>query len=126
MSGRVVHFELPADDLDRARQFYADAFGWQLLSMPDMGYTLITTTPSADTGPLEPGAINGGMLARQAPITAPLIVIEVADIDDALARVEQLGGKTAIGRLAVGEMGFAAYFNDPEGNLVGLWQNRTG
>jgi uncharacterized protein len=122
MNGRVVHFELPADDVERARDFYHEAFGWQLQSMPEMGYTLVTTTPTGDQGPIEPGAINGGMLAREAPFTAPVIVIEVDDIEEALAQVEKLGGKTVIGRQAVAEMGFTGYFHDPDGNLIGLWQ----
>ncbi|HWH00376.1 MAG TPA: VOC family protein [Pilimelia sp.] len=123
MSGRVVHFEVPVDDAERARAFYGEAFGWQLQSMPQMSYTLVTTTPSGDAGPMEPGAINGGMLARQGPIQSPVIVIEVSDIDAALARVEQLGGRTALGRQAVGDMGFSAYVHDTEGNLIGLWQS---
>jgi predicted enzyme related to lactoylglutathione lyase len=122
MSGRVVHFELPADDEERARAFYAEAFGWNLAPMPEMSYTLITTTPSGDAGPLEPGAINGGMARRGGPISMPVVTIEVDDVDGALATVERLGGKTVQGRNAVGEMGFTAYFEDPEGNVVGLWQ----
>src|SRR5262245_52648808 len=62
MSGRVVHFEIPYDDGDRARAFYQAAFGWQLMSLPDMGYTLAMTGPSGDQGPTEPGFINGGMM----------------------------------------------------------------
>jgi uncharacterized protein len=123
MSGKVVHFEIPADDVERAQRFYGDAFGWQLQSLPDMGYTLVTTTPSDENGPTEPGGINGGLLARQAPITAPVITIEVDNVEDALTQVEKLGGRTALGRQAVGDMGFSGYFYDPEGNLVGLWEN---
>ncbi len=124
MSGRVVHFELPADDLDRARGFYREAFGWRTDTAPEMDYVMVSTTPTLDNGmPAEPGAINGGMLPRRGPVTAPVITIEVDDIDAALARVESLGGKTARGRQAVGDMGFSGYFVDPEGNLVGLWQS---
>ena len=123
MSGQVVHFEIPADDVARAEEFYRAAFGWQISSMPGMGYSLVTTTPSGDRGPLEPGAINGGMLARQEPITAPVVVIEVDDIDAALSQVTDLGGDVVRGREPVGDMGFAAYFRDTEGNVVGLWQN---
>jgi predicted enzyme related to lactoylglutathione lyase len=66
MNGQVVHFEIPADDVERARGFYREAFGWQLAPVPDMDYTMVTTTPSGPEGmPTEPGAINGGMLARQ-------------------------------------------------------------
>jgi len=123
MSGQVVHFEIPVDDMGRAQDFYRDAFGWQLTSMPEMRYTLASTTPAGPDGrPNEPGAINGGMLARQGPITAPIVTIDVDDIDDALATVEKLGGKAVISRQAVGEMGFSAYFTDTEGNLIGLWQ----
>lgn len=121
---KVVHFELPADDVERAQAFYREAFGWQLTSMPGTGYTLVTTTPTgADGAPSEPGGINGGMLARTGPITAPIITVGVDDIDAALATVERLGGKIALGRQPVGAMGFSAYFVDPEGNVVGLWQN---
>jgi hypothetical protein len=125
MSGQVVHFEIPADDLARAQEFYRAAFGWQINSMPGMDYSLVTTTPSGDRGPLEPGAINGGMLARQEPVTAPVVVIEVDDIDMALGQVEGLGGKVVRGRDPVGDMGFAAYVQDTEGNTVGLWQSAT-
>jgi len=120
----VVHFEVPFDDGERAQTFYREAFGWSLASMPGMGYTLATTGPADESGrPAEPGSINGGMLARQGPITGPVIVLGVEDLDDALARVEKLGGKVAIGRQPVGDMGFAAYVHDTEGNLIGLWQN---
>jgi uncharacterized protein len=124
MSGKVVHFEIPADDVERAQGFYRDAFGWEINPMPEFNYAMVTTTPADETGmPAERGAINGGMLARQGPITSPVITIGVDDIDAALARVEQLGGKTVLARQAVGDMGFTAYFADPEGNLLGLWQN---
>jgi predicted enzyme related to lactoylglutathione lyase len=122
MTGRVVHFEIPYDDDDRARAFYERAFGWQLVPLPEMGYTLVTTGPSGEQGPTEPGFINGGMLARQAPFTAPNIVIDVTNIEDALAAVNAAGGTTVSERQAVGEMGFTAYFTDSEGNLVGLWE----
>ncbi len=123
MGNRVVHFELPADDIERARTFYREAFGWAVSSMPGMGYTLLGTTPSgADGAPTEPGAINGGMLERQAPITAPTITVHVDDIDEALRRIEELGGKTVRDKQPVGAMGFAAYFTDSEGTVVGLWQ----
>jgi uncharacterized protein len=123
MSGRVVHFEIPAEDLGRAESFYRDAFAWEINSIPGMGYTLVSTTPSTENGPSEPGAINGGMLERQAPVTAPVITIEVEDIDGALKAIEGLGGRTVRERMPVGDMGFAAYFEDTEGNVLGLWQN---
>jgi uncharacterized protein len=123
MSGRVVHFEVPFDDGDRARRFYADAFGWQLMEMPEMSYTIVMSGPSDDSGPTEAGFINGGMLPReQAATTGPVLVIDVASIEDALARIGELGGSPVVGKTPVGDMGFAAYFTDPEGNVVGLWE----
>ncbi len=127
MSGKIVHFEIPFDDQDRASAFYAKAFNWQLASMPGMGYTLVTTGPSNEaTGPTEPGYINGGMLQRQDPVTSPVLVIDVSDIDATLAQIGELGGSTVRGKEPVGDMGFAAYCTDSEGNLIGLWENAAG
>jgi hypothetical protein len=120
----VVHFELPADDVERASAFYREAFGWTLTAMTGMDYTLATTADTdAEGRPTEPGTINGGVSARREPITAPVITLRVDDIDAALARVEQLGGKTVQSRQAVADMGFTGYFSDSEGNVVGLWQD---
>ena len=124
MSGRVVHFEIPFDDGDRAREFYAKAFGWNITHVRDMDYTLVSTGPtSQEQGPTEPGYIGGGMLQRSELSQAPVITVDVDDIDATLAKVEQLGGKVVRPKAEVGQMGFSAYFNDPEGNLTGLWQN---
>ncbi|MET0324368.1 MAG: VOC family protein [Ilumatobacteraceae bacterium] len=126
MAGRVVHFEIPADDVSRAQGFYEQAIGWSMSSMPGMGYTLLGTTPTDDTGmPSEPGSINGGMFERVDDIATPVIVIDVDDIDAALTTIESSGGKTVRPREPVGTMGFAAYFTDSEGNLLGLWQTAS-
>jgi hypothetical protein len=121
---KVVHFEVPFDDGERATTFYREAFGWDLNSMPQFQYTMVTTTETDEQGrPREAGGINGGMLHRQGPITAPIITIGVDDLDEAIAKIEKLGGTMAIGRQPVGSMGFSAYFHDTEGNLIGLWQS---
>ena len=123
MSGRVVHFEIPVDDGERARSFYKEAFGWQLQEMPGMDYTLVLTGPSSDEGPTEPGFVNGGMLARSAAAApGPVVVVDVESIDVALERVTELGGSTVLGKQPVGGMGFTAYVRDPEGNVIGLWE----
>ena len=123
MSGRVVHFEIPADDMDRAVEFYRAAFGWDIRPMPEMDYVMLMPTPISDEGmPVEAGSINGGMFKRDAKLAHPIVTIDVADIDAALEKVASLGGSTALPKQVVGEMGFAAYFTDSEGNLMGLWQ----
>ncbi len=122
MSGRIVHFELPFDDETRARTFYGEMFGWDLQSYPDLDYTMVSTGPSGDRGPTEPGFINGGMARRSENFTAPTVVVDVDDIEATLGEVESRGGTVLTGKSPVGEMGWSAYFRDPEGNVVGLWQ----
>jgi predicted enzyme related to lactoylglutathione lyase len=124
MSGRIVHFEIPFDDGERARAFYRDAFGWQTQEMPEMNYTSVMSGPVTEQGmPSEPGYINGGMFQRTPDFpSSPVITVDVDDIDAALKTIESLGGSTAQAKIPVGQMGWAAYFTDTEGNVVGLWQ----
>ncbi len=124
MANSVVHFEIPADDVERAKLFYREAFGWKIDAYPGMDYHGVTTTDTGpDMMPTTPGSINGGLFQREAPLTSPVLTIDVHDIDEALAAVERAGGKTLLGRQAVADMGFTGYFADPEGNIMGLWQN---
>ena len=122
--GKVVHFEIPADNLARAKKFYSTVFGWKMNEYPEMQYTIVQTAETDEKGMIkEAGAINGGMLARQDPVKAPVVTISVDNMDEATATIEKNGGKIIRGKEPVGEMGFAAYFRDTEGNVVGLWQN---
>ena len=127
MTGRVVHFEVPYDDGERARAFYREAFGWNLMEMPEMQYTMVSTGPVDEQSmPSEAGFINGGMFQRNADLKGPVLTIDVEDIDASLKTVESLGGQQVGEKLPVGDMGFAAYFQDPEGNIIGLWQTTGG
>lgn len=125
MSGKVVHFEIPFENGDRAREFYREAFGWHIAYVPEVNYTMVSTGPVTDQGaPSELGYINGGMIERGVgPAPSPVITVEVGDIDEALATIEKIGGSTVVGRTAVGDMGYTAYFSDSEGNMVGLWES---
>lgn len=126
---KVVHFEIPAEDLDRAKQFYGTVFGWSLDTMPIPGgeYTSVVTTPVDEQTqmPTDPGAINGGMFARTADLPTPVITIDVEAIDDALHSVEAEGGSVVQPRTEMPGMGAFAYFRDPEGNVMGLWETTT-
>lgn len=125
-SARVVHFEVPFDDADRARSFYRDVFDWSIQPMPEVDYNGVSTGPAGDDGmPSEPGYIGGGMAKRADSFKNPVIVLAVDDIDATLKVVEQHGGSTSTPKMPVGDMGFAAYFNDSEGNVMGLWQSAT-
>jgi predicted enzyme related to lactoylglutathione lyase len=120
-----VHFEVPADDVERAKTFYREAFGWQIKAYPGMAdyHGMTTAEVGPDMMPLKPGAINGGLFQREPQLSTPVLTIGVDDIDEALQKVERLGGKVLMGRQAVADMGFTGYFTDPEGNVMGLWQN---
>lgn len=120
----VVHFEIPADDIERAKKFYSGVFGWGIMPMPEMDYTMVQTTEvGKDRMPKEPGAINGGMMKRSKEISHPVVTIAVESIDAALKKVASKGGKVLKGKQPVGDMGFVAYIHDSEGNVIGLWQN---
>ena len=120
----IVHFEIPAKDPKRASEFYTKAFGWVINQFPNFEYWSLGTTMSDKDGtPTTPGAINGGLGKKGQ--TAPnnvTVTISVPDIDKALANVKKLGGKESGHKQPVGDMGWSAYFEDPEGNIIGLWQ----
>lgn len=121
---KVVHFEIPAEDVKRAKKFYESVFGWQTNDIPEMDYTMLITSPTDERNmPKEKGAINGGMMKRSDKVKSPLVTISVSDIDDAVKKLEKAGGKLVLPKVKVEKMGFLAYFKDTEGNVVGLWQN---
>ncbi len=124
MPDSVVHFEIPADNLERAHNFYREAFGWNIMHMPELEYTMVGTTESDEQGaPIKPGSINGGMGNRQGALENPCITIGVDDIDKTLEKVTSLGGTSLGDKVAVADMGWAAYFKDSEGNVMGIWQS---
>ncbi|MBO0888100.1 VOC family protein [Candidatus Bathyarchaeota archaeon] len=122
---RVVHFEIPADNVERAKSFYKQAFGWDISQYPGMEYHGIVTTETDQQTrmPKAVGAINGGLTKRNNEVKSTVITVDVQDIDAALKNIEKLGGRTVQKKQPVADMGFTAYFKDPEGNVVGLWQS---
>lgn len=121
----VVHFEIPADDVARAKEFYRSVFDWQMQDMPEMNYTIVRTTEvdEATQMPTTAGAINGGLMSRSAEAPAPVLTIDVESVDQALKQVEAAGGRVVRERTEIPGMGAFAYFTDPEGNTLGLWEN---
>lgn len=121
---KVVHFELPADDFERAKKFYETVFRWQLKDEPEMDYvTAITVEMGDDHKPKVAGAINGGLAKRDGIVKQPSFALEVDDIDAALEKVKQAGGTVEREKMSLEGMGYLAYFRDTEGNLLSLWQN---
>ena len=125
---KVVHFEVPTENMERAKKFYADVFGWEMPPPdPVMKYqSVVTTMMDEKNRPKEPGAINGGLIRRQGSMKNPIITLQVDDIDASLESVKKHGGKATMKKTAAGNMGFLAYFEDPEGNVMGLWQVSGG
>ncbi len=116
----IVHFDIPADDIERAKRFYSALLGWKFNEFPAMQYNLITTTNLDGT----PG-IGGGMGKRMEPSQRILNYFGVPSIDDAMEQVKSLGGKIVTKKMAVPGMGFLANCVDPEGNSFGLWEENT-
>lgn len=123
---KVVHFEVPADNLERAKNFYQTVFNWQLQDMPEMNYVIARSTEVDEKQmPATAGAINGGMFKRgpNNPAQGPTFAIAVKSIDESVEKIKALGGEIVKEKTPVGTMGFIAYFKDPEGNVLSLWQN---
>lgn len=119
---KVVHFELPAEDLKRSKDFYSTVFGW---ATQDFGadVAMVTTVDSDDNGPKVPGAINGDIFQKTADSNQhPSIVMEVDSIDEYLKKIEAAGGKIIKGKQEMAGMGYYASFADTEGNVLGLWE----
>jgi len=120
--GRVVHFEIHAEDPERAADFYAAVLGWTATKWDGPAdYWLVTTGPDDQPG------INGGILRRMGPVagdsvTAFVCTAEVADLDAAVALATGNGGSIAMPRMAVPGVGWLAYAKDTEGNIFGMMQ----
>lgn len=123
---KVVHFEIPVNDVKRAQDFYGRIFGWKINEIPNMDYTILHTGPTDEKTNMlkEPGFINGGMMNRSYGIKNPVITIDVEDIEAAINKVVSGGGRKIKGKIEVGDMGYSAYIEDTEGNIIGLWQNK--
>ena len=122
---RIVHFEIHADDLERAAKFYTDVFGWEIKKWdsPVMEYWMVMTAPMDSK---EPG-INGGMIKRPCAASnqgsnAFVCTIQVDDIDASLEKALANGGKLAMAKFDIGGMALQAYCIDTEGNTFGLHQ----
>lgn len=117
----IVHFDLPADDLERAKTFYSSLFGWTFELAP--GFTdfyFIGTT--ADDG--SPGT-GGGLGKREMPDQRIMNYIGVSSIDFSLNEIVHLGGKVVLRKTAVETFGYMAICEDTEGNSFGLWENNS-
>lgn len=114
---RPIHFEIPAEDPDRAIKFYQTLFGWKFQKWDGpMPYWLIST------GEGEPG-INGGLMPRHHPDQPCVNTMNVTDLDASLTLAEKSGGQCVVPKMAVPGVGWLAYCKDTEGHIFGMMQN---
>ena len=120
---RVVHFEIHADDPERAAAFYAGVFGWRLQKWDGPAeYWVIST---GDGGP----GINGGLLRRRGPrpadgqcVNAYVCTVDVPSVDDFVGKATKAGGQVALPKMPIPGIGWLAYVKDTEGNIFGMMQ----
>jgi predicted enzyme related to lactoylglutathione lyase len=124
--GRVIHFEIHVDDIERAKKFYGEVFGWTF-----QDWTAFTGTPywGAVTGDEKEPGINGALMLRQTPapgagqgLNAYVCTMGVEDYDAAEAKILENGGRTAMPKYALTGMAWQGYYFDPEGNIFGIHQ----
>jgi len=114
MAGKLVHFEIPAQDTGRARKFWSGVFGWKFgdSAMPDMEYYMVQT--SSEQG--------GAVYPHQAGERGPIVYFDTDDIDKTIAKARELGGK-ADDKQPIPHVGWFARCVDTEGNEFSLFQS---
>ena len=117
MKHTIVHFEIPADDVERAKKFYSELFGWEFSTPPgfDEYWVFDTGDPEQDAG--------GGLMARQAPGQGIVHYIQVESVAGYVTKVQALGGQVIFPRSPVPGMGWFAQFLDTEGNCFAVWES---
>lgn len=123
---RVVHFEIQADDIERAKAFYTAVFGW---SFEDFGQMTGSPYWGITTGPEDQPGINGGLLQRPAPAPGPeqgtngyVCTMGIDDYDTTEKRILDAGGQVALPKMALTGMAWQGYYIDTEGNTFGIHQ----
>ena len=123
---------MPADDVERAKKFYTDLFGWKIEKWPgtssknssfsSMEYWIVSTTD--DKGNKAP--IGGGLRKRQEQHQQITNFIDVNSVDEYSSKIEKLGGKVVVTKMAVPGMGYFAVCHDTENNSFGIWETNEG
>ena len=125
MRHTVVHFEIPADDPERASKFYRELFGWEIQLMASGGgpeYWTVSTVQTDGKGqPLRP-SVNGGICRRQHAGHPPVNYVSVDSVDQHVQKAQRLGAQQVMPKTPVPGMGWFAWLKDTEGNVVGIWE----
>jgi predicted enzyme related to lactoylglutathione lyase len=127
MDHTIVHFEIPAEQPERAVRFYRELFGWDIKQYEGeaaggMEYWMVQTVPTdAEGRPIRPGT-NGGLMRRMYPGQALVNYISVDNVDEFVGKAERLGAKVLMGKHPVQGMGWFAQLEDTEGNVFAIWE----
>src|SRR5512136_507478 len=121
----IAYFEVPADNVDRAKKFYHDLLGWKIeptKSMGDPAKMKAMQYQDIITGDAKEGTLSmGGMYRRQ--MTEQIVnYVMVDDIDQVIAKVQKLGGKIVVPKMEIKGVGWTVIIQDTEGNVLGLWK----
>jgi predicted enzyme related to lactoylglutathione lyase len=120
----VVHFEIPADDVERGRKFYSSLFGWKIeradvkVDGDAMDYWMISTSGDSN----DKTSLGGGLMKRKDPQQPNLNYIGVPSIDEYSKKVEDLGGSVLMPKTKVEGIGFFVVCTDTEKNSFALWE----
>ena len=120
---KVTGFEIPADNLKRAKKFYGSVFGWKIDQLDNEYSHIKTVDMDSNWVPKIKGAVNGGMFKRGSKTERPIILITVESIEKTLSKAQKAGGKTVTGRTMAGEWGWWAEVMDTEKNVFELWED---
>lgn len=118
----IIHFEIPANDVEKVKKFYTDVFGWKIEKTPNMEYYIITTVPMDDKGNLLRPGVNGGLYKREQPMQQPVNYVWVESVVEYSKKIADLGGKIVVPKMEVPGMGWFALGQDPEGNTFGIFE----
>jgi predicted enzyme related to lactoylglutathione lyase len=112
-----VYFEVTADDLERAAQFYKDVFGWSVEPGEDADdYYAIETGTGEDAG------VPGGVVPRYNAYESVINTFDVDDVDDFARKISEAGGEVLAPKIAIPGVGYIQYCQDTEGNTFGILQ----
>lgn len=120
---RVVHFEIHAENPERAIAFYQSVFPWEFSRWPGpLDYWLIKTGPDDQPG------INGGLIKRKGVIDGTAVIayvctVDTDSVDTASANVTTAGGTIVVPKTAIPAVGWLVYCKDTEGNIFGIMQS---
>jgi len=117
VAASLVWFEIPADDLNRAKKFYGSLFGWRFAKLP----AAVNDYWRIDTGGKD-ASPDGGLMPRMHPQQPITQYISVPSVSNAAKKVEKLGGTIHKSKTAVPGMGYFAICSDTEGNTFAVWE----